>query len=187
MRICMAHPWKHRPVLPPSCLIGMDAATFWQLSARSRRKTLFNDVFFHRSNRKRQSGCLYRWHQDDFLIFFPFSLKTVFPSLDVLWMNIPLHHGLIHCNYAQPIEIQFHYEPVCKWAFAFTTVGYTAIILLWLCHVGFCACGCNSIYFCLSDFALCGSDKPICCRVAEIQIDFTSNLSSQPPHTDTLE
>lgn len=69
--------------------------------------------------------------------------------------------------------------------FPFTTVGNVAIILLWLCHVWLCACGCNSICVCLSDFAICGSYKPIQCRVAEIQIDLTSNLSSQLPYTNT--
>lgn len=172
----MAHAWKHNPVPPASrapCLIGIDVVTFWQHCAEAGERH-YSTMCFSTEETEKAKGCLCSAcirRIFDFLFFF-FFLVTVFQLQNVMWMNIPFYRGLIHCNY------------VCKWMFAFTTVGYTTIILLWLCHVCLCPCGCNSIYFCLSDFALCGSYKPIWCRVVEIQIDFTSTLSSQLSQTD---
>lgn len=64
-------------------------------------------------------------------------------------MNVRLYHSWLSCNYA-----------------------LTSVSCMLVCIA------CNSIYFCLSDFAHCGSFKSVWCRVAEIQIDFF--LHSRP-------
>lgn len=132
----MARSRKHNFVPPASWasgLIRISVVTFWPLQW-GKRKTLFNNVFFSTEETKKMKSCLF---VAGFKNVFTFLFETVFPLQHVMWTNIPHNHDLLLCNYAQAIEWHvFHCVSVCKWMFAFTTAGYTAIILLsCTCHV----------------------------------------------------
>lgn len=183
----MAYAWKHNSVPPASCascLIGIDVMTFWQCCAEAGERH-YSTMYFSTGETEKANGCL--GSAGIGRIFdVPFSGNGIIISK----CHVDEHSPRPWFNTLQLCTAHWNVVPLCACLCVnecspFTTVGHTAIILLWLCHVWLCACGCNSIYVCLSDFALCGSYKPIWCRVAEIQIDFTSNLSSQLPHTNT--
>lgn len=35
-------------------------------------------------------------------------VETVLQFQNVMWINVPLNHNLIHCNYAQLVPMKFH-------------------------------------------------------------------------------
>lgn len=63
-----------------------------------KEKDIIQKCVFPQKKQKSQTAAFAPLASGRLLIF-------LFPFQNSMWMNIPLDHGLIHYNYAQPIEI----------------------------------------------------------------------------------
>lgn len=124
-----------------SCLVIIGVVAFWQGSVWA-GKDIIPTSFSTAETEKGKWLPLLHWHRKNCQC--SHFVETVLQFQNVMRINVPLNHSLIHCNYAQPLCVCVS---VCKWMLPFTTLGYTVITLMTVSCNAICVC--PSIWLCI--------------------------------------